>query len=532
MEISRRDALKGFAAGLAATAGIAAIGCSKEDATATDDTVWAEEADFVVIGFGAAGIGAAKQAVVDQGASVIVLEMGADETQAGGSLACNSGTFPSMSATTYMNCSLGEISERLASRIADGLQGEADWIQSCGIEWVQTVSSSGAARRAAPAPGRGYSIWKAGYQGLKDLPGFTIHFGARATELLKHEGEVHGVQAEVNGQILNYKAKKGVVICTGGYAGNKDIIQGNHYIALPFASCTSPTETGEGIFLAARAGAKVMQNVTPAVEFFGWAFKKASEEMGTAMVQDEPQFGGSDVPYARVFIDYNGKRFMNEDFRNLHDKSSMKFLEYTNKSSRAAAGNLGNGYDHMPFWTVYDSKTLAAGPLWITQTWTWAKSHELYDWSEDNQKEVEKGWIMKADTLEELASMMKSKNDLTGEDVAVDPETFVATIAEYNGFCEAGADPLGKAADYLKALDTPPYYAVETVPSIGYTNQGISVNDDSQVIDWSGNTIPRLYAAGDVGSGMRCYTLGCSGAWLRGAFAVQHGMTLSAWDEE
>lgn len=540
MDLNRRLFLKGV--GLAATgAALASVtGCADQSANAEQNPngseqsiEWGEEADFVVIGFGSAGMGAAKQAVVDKGCSVIVLESGASENEAGGSLACNSGTWPAFSVETFVNCSLGGISEALASRMVEAVPSEADWLGEQGLEWSETVSSSGAKRRASPAPGRGYAIWKTGYTALKKMEGLTIHFGTQTTDIVKGEdGSVHGVLAEIDGETRYIKAKKGVVICTGGYAGNKSLIQGNHYVALPYESCTAPTETGEGIFLAARAGAKVMQNVTPCVEFFGWAFKKASEEMGTAMVQDEPQFGGNDAPYARVFIDYNGKRFMNEDFRNLHDKSTNVFLDFTNKSSRATSGNLGNGYDHLPFWTVYDAKTLAAGPLWITQTWTWAKSHELYDWSKDNQKEVEKGWIMKADTLEELASMMKSTNNLTGEVVEVDPETLVATIEEYNGYCEKGEDPLGKAADYLKALDTPPYYAVETVPSIGYTNQGLTCNDDSQVLDWNDQAIPRLYAAGDIGSGMRSYTLGCSGAWVRGAFAVQHGATLDDWDKE
>lgn len=534
IELSRRTFLKGAtiaSLGALGTAGLA--GCTAEKEKAADEITWNEEADFVILGFGAAGMGAAKRAAVDNGASAIVLEIAPTAEEAGGGLSCNSGTFPAIGTETMVNCSLGAISENLAKRIQDGLQGEADWLAAQGVEWSEREASSGLTRRAAPIPGRGLLIWQAAYKGLADNENITLHLGAKTTKIIKGaDGEAHGVEAEVDGNVQNFKAKKGVVICTGGYASNPEIVQGNHYVALPHTSCNTPYATGDGIFLAAKAGAAALKNLTPALDVFGWSFKKASEDMGTGMIMDEPMFGGSDVPYARVFIDYHGKRFMNEDRRILHDRSSLPCFDYVNLSSNSGNGNLGNGYSHLPMWSVYDSKTVDAGPLFITQDWTWAASRNLYSWSADNQTEVEKGWIYKADTLEELASYMKSKNDLTGEDVAVDPATLVATIEEYNGFCAQGVDPLGKAADYLKPLDTPPYYAVETVPSIGYTVQGLVTDEDSRLLDWNDNPIPRLYAAGDIAQGMRSYQIGCSGAWLRGAFAIDHGITLTNWDDE
>lgn len=496
-----------------------------------DETTWAEEADFVIIGLGAAGLGAAKDAL-DLGMTVTILEA-APESQAGGSLRCNGGNWAYITPLCYTNCSFGAIGQELADQMYEESYDYADWLEEVGVEWSPLMASDNKNVVMVTADGWGYAIWEAARQAV-EAEGASVHYSTPAIRVITDaSGQAIGVEAKTEEGTSNFKAKKGVLIATGGYASNEELIQGNHFACLPYASCTSPYCDGSGITMAAKAGGKVMQDVSLCVEFFGWAFKRASDEMGTAMIAQEPMFRNGDFSLERIFINGKGKRFMREDYATVHDKStSMPFLYYDNIKDNAKGGtNIGNGYVNLPMWAVFGQSVLDAGCLLVNDDWTWGRTQGVYEWSQDNQAEVERGWIYKADTIEELASFMKSTNSTNGEPVEVDPQELAATIKDYNeNICATGIDPLGKNEKYLKPIEGP-FYAVEMVPAIGYTNNGVSVNESSQVLDWDNQPIPRLYAAGDISSQMRAYLLGMNGCWVRGAIAARHANELSAWDE-
>jgi hypothetical protein len=83
-----------------------------------------------------------------------------------------------------------------------------------------------------------------------------------------------------------------------------------------------------------------------------------------------------------------------------------------------------------------------------------------YQWSEDNSKEIEKGWIQKADSLEELSSLLNTEET-----------TLQYTLGKYNKFCQKGVNAdFGRAKDLLKPIK-PPYYVMELKPLL-YNTQG------------------------------------------------------------
>ncbi len=93
----------------------------------------------------------------------------------------------------------------------------------------------------------------------------------------------------------------------------------------------------------------------------------------------------------------------------------------------------------------------------------------------------------KADTLIDLALKMD-----------IDPKAFVATIEEYNKYCEQGKDPdFGKKAEYLKPVRKPPFYAFWGQRFTEVTHGGIAINEEGEVLDTKGKVIPGLYAGGD-----------------------------------
>ena len=64
---------------------------------------------------------------------------------------------------------------------------------------------------------------------------------------------------------------------------------------------------------------------------------------------------------------------------------------------------------------------------------------------------MEKGYLQKADTLEELAQKLE-----------LPVENFKASVARYNELCAAGVDEdFGKEAYRLSAIDTPPFYGAK-----------------------------------------------------------------------
>ena len=108
----------------------------------------------------------------------------------------------------------------------------------------------------------------------------------------------------------------------------------------------------------------------------------------------------------------------------------------------------------------------------------------------DIEEGIEEGWCFKADTLEELA-----------EHFGLDE--LPQTVAQYNEFCDAGADAeFGANPWYLSKVATPPFYVTENEPSAWSTFGGIRIDDCCRVLAAETNDpIPGLYAAGtDAGS--------------------------------
>ena len=115
---------------------------------------------------------------------------------------------------------------------------------------------------------------------------------------------------------------------------------------------------------------------------------------------------------------------------------------------------------------------------------------EGYEWSSDNQAEIDKGWILKADTLAELA-----------EKLGLDPTVVETSVRRYNEACADGIDhSFGRNPETLAPVATAPFYAVSGSPLLGWSSGGPRRDGHSRVLDTARNPIPGLYAAGAVSS--------------------------------
>ncbi|MEC7398167.1 MAG: FAD-binding protein, partial [Pseudomonadota bacterium] len=144
-----------------------------------------------------------------------------------------------------------------------------------------------------------------------------------------------------------------------------------------------------------------------------------------------------------------------------------------------------------PMHLIFDQSHMSAGPIYDSHpSHGWTQIVVQYDWSEDNNAELEKGWITKGDTIPDLAIK-----------IGLDPSALDATVARWNADAASGEDTEFGRTLMLKPLSTKgPYYAVELSPSMLNTQGGPRRNEKAEIVKPDGTPIPRLYSAGELGS--------------------------------
>lgn len=109
---------------------------------------------------------------------------------------------------------------------------------------------------------------------------------------------------------------------------------------------------------------------------------------------------------------------------------------------------------------------------------------------------LDRGYLLRADTLEELAGK-----------ISVDTTTLSSTIARYNdnlatgGDTEFGRTSLGGGYGEVTPVDKPPFYAFATTTGTPSTYGGLRTDESLRVVDVGGEPIPGLWAAGEVVGG-------------------------------
>lgn len=192
-----------------------------------------------------------------------------------------------------------------------------------------------------------------------------------------------------------------------------------------------------------------------------------------------------------IFVDKIGRRFTSERFR-FHAVA----YELTNFDTRLLT------YPKVPCYMVFDEKrrkTCGLASLHGAGNPPGGIIGDIhYIWSDDNQKEIDRGWIMKANMVEELAARIKADKDSGG---LMDASVFRDTIKRYNELCRRGEDAdFHKPREWLQALEDPPYYAVKLWPGGPNTQGGPKRNARGQVLRPDGTPVPGLYSAGELGS--------------------------------
>jgi succinate dehydrogenase/fumarate reductase flavoprotein subunit len=176
-------------------------------------------------------------------------------------------------------------------------------------------------------------------------------------------------------------------------------------------------------------------------------------------------------------VDKYGKRFADEASIEGHDYGKV----FSNFDSHKIE------YPRIPLYCIFDEALRRKAPIYDNVL---GLNRDRYKWSLDNMEEIRKGWINQGKTVGELASKISvDKNDLEN------------TVKRYNESCKAGVDPdFGRAKEYLSPLRNPPYYALPLWPALYNTQGGPRRDEEARVLNVEGKPIPRLYAAGELGS--------------------------------
>lgn len=279
--------------------------------------------------------------------------------------------------------------------------------------------------------------------------GGTILTDTPVKELIVENGSVCGVVGSGrNGQKITVHAKA-VVLASGGFGANTKMLQKyNTYwtkIDDDIKTSNSPAITGDGIILGQSVGADLV----------GMGF---TQMMPVSDPETGALFSGLQVPPANfIMINKEGKRFVDE-------------YGSRDKLSQAAIDNGGL------FYLIADDN--------IKKT--------AYNTSDEKiEAQVAAGTLYRADTLEELA-----------EQIAIDPKVLTETIANYNSYVDAGYDPEFNKGSFDLKCEKAPFYATPRKPAVHHTMGGLKIDTKTHVINENGQTIPGLYAAGEVAGGL------------------------------
>lgn len=517
--LSRRSFVGGGAAVAAAMAAVPAIASAGELATGSNGVPesWDKEADFVVLGSGTALPGALK-AVVD-GMSVIVVEKagvtGGTTALSGGQVwtPCNrySETPDDRElARTYMvRCADGLTTDAMIDAYLDNINPMVEMVaEEAGVEWsISPRADYHSNWEGASSDMRSLAYWIDGknsgaYETDAETEaivakGGEVLLNTKATRLISRpttEGpnEVLGVAVEdENGDELLIKANKGVLIGTGGYSRNWDMLK--NWLTVPtMFSMETPTCTGDGIKMGQALGANV---------------KMTAYIWGEACLQDVPDDECTDE-----YISENGPHTVRFKIYGYNSQPSAIFVNQ--RGERFCAESVD--YDSLYYGFLGQNTT---GDM---EQWNWPAyficDQKTRDIMGDSFFGVKLGedvpeWAVQSDTIEGLA-----------EAFGIDSEGLAAQVERWNADANAGVDTQFHRGELeyethnryrnddnppFMAIDQPPYYAAKVMPAAMGTKGGLEINEKGQVIHVSGQPIPRLYACGNttgVGSPGKYYT--------------------------
>jgi 3-oxosteroid 1-dehydrogenase len=298
---------------------------------------------------------------------------------------------------------------------------------------------------------------------------------ARGRSLIVEDGRVRGVRAEQDGGEVEYRARYGVVLASGGFEWNRDLW--NAFIGVPWdGPTTPPSNRGDGLIMAASIGAK-LANLDKAT----WISTRYLGEVYDG--QPYMRGRGTGNRPGEIMVNRQGRRFVSETLPyNDIGRVMMRFNPHTYE------------FENHPCYVIgdkYSLKRLEDPPP------------EVYAYTSDPRKAKGDpakgdGWVT-GETLREVADKLE-----------IDADGLERQVEEYNEHAAGNVDPVFHRGEKPWELyNLPDHKSIGPLaegPFVGYrvrasvfgTRGGPVINQDAQIVDYADQPIPGLYGAGNV----------------------------------
>lgn len=329
--------------------------------------------------------------------------------------------------------------------------------------------------------------------------GVEIWLGSPLVDLIADEGRIVGVVVRREGEDVEVRAERGVLLASGGFEANQELRE--EYLPLPTEAAWSTTgldNRGEALQIALAHGA-----ATAALDEAWW--------VPTVIIDGEPYAidRARTLPHGLI-VDQAGDRFFNEAAppvaagRALYDRS--------------------RGVRAIPAFLILDNRHRQAYPLgpWPAGT--------------TPRRAQESGDVVRANTLNDLAQAL-----------GIDRAGLLGTVVRFNGFAAKGrdldfrrgespwdrvaGDPGKRKNPALGKVDKPPFWALKVYPGDEGTKGGVLIDDEARVLRADGSVIPGLYACGGAAASMMKATSPAPGAALGAALVESFRAILSISDQ-
>ena len=284
------------------------------------------------------------------------------------------------------------------------------------------------------------------FQAKADELGIPVITNMKAEELIKNkDGRVVGVKATMDGSEYTFNAKGGVVLATGGFGANPEMVKKyNPKIDERFKTTDAPGSTGEALYMAERAGAELVN--------MGYiqTYPICDPISGAIELIADARFDGA------IMLNQEGKRFVEELQR--RDVLSEAILNQTGQYC----------------WVLWNDN--------IGKISNTVKAH-----ANEYEAFTKQGIMTTCDDLKCIADFTKIPFDQLQK-----------TVKRVSDMAGKGNDKDFNHRAGLMDMQQGKYYVIKAVPSTHHTMGGVRINEKAEALTAEGKVIPGLWAAGEV----------------------------------
>lgn len=367
--------------------------------------------------------------------------------------------------------------------------------------------------------------------------GYTPRRDPQSGELLQSYWSNGNVEETRN--VVHIRARRGVILASGGHAGNPQVRSMFHpgmrepmFLSSGFASVGAHVQDASALRAGLRVGANLagmQQNQQMLSLTYHISTRLGTRDAYTTMMPGHPTFGfrgsagvvvGVSGFEELIAVNQVGRRFFNEvrlatrtgfnrypgdgfvpgrglahkphDWRNCRHEWLKTTYDYDHGIDAALAINEGSSapnYYSGPIWAIFDQAAI-----------------ERTGWKLRYPYVADNGYFFQADTIEELAAKIEAGNEFQRVPLA----HLATTVATWNEHVAAGADPdFEREKDgAIHPIAKGPFYALSIMVVWHDSYGGLRVDGRQRVIDMQGEPIPGLFAGGEAAGGFDKHGLG------------------------